>query len=319
MTSIDSGSQPILSIVIPTWNREIEVIRALDSVLPLLNCHRRVELIVTDNASTDHTLRSVNNWLSLNKIDAIVLQSDSNIGPVRNWIKGISSASGHYVSLLFSDDLLAFNGKDEPQLFVDELAKVSKDGVRLIRLPVQIVDDMLRLSSDNSIELAYPYAMNRGQFLTLTTPTAFLLNHLLPRSIRLANTARSFSPVSPAGYIIEKGSILATLRHYCNRHTYKQNGAGIDQLAILCAARDSSKVAFVRSPTSVMVASPSSITHNSMNSSRASHNLAISYYTSQLHFSIDSLLKTISLSSLLFLAFSMLRLSKQRILLAISK
>jgi glycosyltransferase involved in cell wall biosynthesis len=308
----------ILSVVIPTWNREVEVIRALDSILPLLKDCSDIELIITDNASSDNTLKVVNSWLHLHNVDAVILDSENNVGPVLNWIKGISTASGHYVSLLFSDDLLQFDGQHKPRQMISSLYRLAQIDVKLIRLPVQIVDNNLHLSTNPLISLPYPCPDSCYVYSCLMAPDDFLLNHLVPRSIPLNRVARSFSPVSPAGYIIERESILTTLNDYRDLHSYKKNGAGIDQLAILFAARDSRQVGFLSSPISIMVASPSSITNNSSKRPKAANKLAISYYMSQLHFSGQSIFDKRNPIFLILFILSLFRLLKQYLLLVTS-
>jgi abequosyltransferase len=51
-----TNEQPILTIAIPTYNRDFILSKALDNLLPQLSIYEDdIELIISDNASTDNT------------------------------------------------------------------------------------------------------------------------------------------------------------------------------------------------------------------------------------------------------------------------
>lgn len=95
-----SKSNRKISIILPTYNRERCVRRAVESVLQ--QSYADWELIVVDNSSTDHTVDIVASY----KDPRIRLTSVSNNGIValsRN--RGITLAKGSYLAFLDSDDL----------------------------------------------------------------------------------------------------------------------------------------------------------------------------------------------------------------------
>ena len=96
-----SKGPPLVSVVIPTFNREQYIQAALTSALA--QNYPNLEIIVCDNYSSDNTV-SICLDLAAQYTSIRVLQSSANIGPVKNWLKGVSHARGHYVKLLFSDD-----------------------------------------------------------------------------------------------------------------------------------------------------------------------------------------------------------------------
>ena len=98
---------PLVSIVIPTYNREEYLKRALNSAVG--QTYQNCEISVCDNASTDNTKESVENFQNRHKGAIRYIQHESNIGPVRNWFSGIEAAQGDYVKILFSDDILYKN------------------------------------------------------------------------------------------------------------------------------------------------------------------------------------------------------------------
>src|SRR4030095_6701459 len=100
---------PLLSICIPTYNRAERLRVMLQAVLPQVAAHAdKVELWISDNASSDHTPQVV--------ADAHVLgplqysRNSSNLGIVGNLITLTSElARGEFVWGLGDDDLLRPN------------------------------------------------------------------------------------------------------------------------------------------------------------------------------------------------------------------
>jgi len=88
----------ILSVIIPVYNQENLIIKAINSI-PIRN---DVEIIVVDDASTDKTLAKVKE-LSL-KREIIIIHSSvrKSIGFCRNL--GLEAATGQFVFWLDSDD-----------------------------------------------------------------------------------------------------------------------------------------------------------------------------------------------------------------------
>ena len=90
---------PLISIIIPTFNRLNEIIRAIDSIT--LQTFKNWEIIVVDNNSDDGTsdfIEKMNN----KKIRLFSIQNNGIIALSRNL--GISKAQGKYVAFLDSDD-----------------------------------------------------------------------------------------------------------------------------------------------------------------------------------------------------------------------
>jgi glycosyltransferase involved in cell wall biosynthesis len=91
----------LVSIVIPVFNRQNIICQALDSALG--QTYKNLDIVVVDNASTDQTWEVLNGYA--NKYKHIrIFRNEHNLGPVRNWIRGVELARGEYVKILFSDD-----------------------------------------------------------------------------------------------------------------------------------------------------------------------------------------------------------------------
>lgn len=99
--------QPLLSICIPTYNRA-GFLRECLSSLDLADLGGAVEIVVSDNASTDATLDVLEEFKTTLPLRYIVQQE--NIGPERNFDAVITEAHGEYCWLLGSDDVVEPGG-----------------------------------------------------------------------------------------------------------------------------------------------------------------------------------------------------------------
>ena len=90
--------KPLVSVIIPTYNRGWILTEALDSVRA--QDFKDYELIVVDDGSTDNTREILDTY----EKDIIVLrQSNKGVSAARN--RGIAEAAGQLVAFLDSDDL----------------------------------------------------------------------------------------------------------------------------------------------------------------------------------------------------------------------
>ncbi len=90
--------KPLVSVIIPTYNRGWILAEAIDSVLA--QDYKDYELIVVDDGSTDNT-REI---LDIYGQDIIILrQANTGVSAARN--RGIAKAGGQLVAFLDSDDL----------------------------------------------------------------------------------------------------------------------------------------------------------------------------------------------------------------------
>jgi glycosyltransferase involved in cell wall biosynthesis len=88
---------PLISVIIPTYNRPDMVIEAVDSVLN--QNFPDMELIVVDDGSTDETLDRLDAYGSR---VTLLSQANKGVSAARNY--GVSKSSGRYVAFLDSDD-----------------------------------------------------------------------------------------------------------------------------------------------------------------------------------------------------------------------
>ena len=97
--------QPLLTIGIPTYNREKYLDRCLDSIISQLNdVNQAIELVVSNNASTDCTKDIVAKYAQKTKID--YYENKINLGPDSTCSMCFDKAHGKYVWILGDDEFL---------------------------------------------------------------------------------------------------------------------------------------------------------------------------------------------------------------------
>lgn len=130
-----------LSIIIPVYNQEELVIKALDSI-PTRN---DVEIIIIDDKSTDKTYQNLLRYMVNNENkNILLLQNEKNIGAGATRNKGMKKAIGEYVMFLDSDDYLY------PYLdrFMNELTGedivyyglITNNGTKIMPKPTNIIN-----------------------------------------------------------------------------------------------------------------------------------------------------------------------------------
>ncbi len=102
--AIVKNAPPLVSICIPTYNGAAFIGEAIQSAIA--QTYPNIELIVSDDGSTDETIAIAQSFQSQTSVDfRIVLHR--NYGLSQNWNFCISQAKGEYIKFLFQDDLLA--------------------------------------------------------------------------------------------------------------------------------------------------------------------------------------------------------------------
>ena len=92
---------PLITIGIPTYNRAALARNCVASALA--QSYQNIEVLVSDNASTDDTLMTLK---SINDKRLRVLTSPENVGATNNFSKCIREAKGDYLTLISDDDIL---------------------------------------------------------------------------------------------------------------------------------------------------------------------------------------------------------------------
>jgi glycosyltransferase involved in cell wall biosynthesis len=120
--------EPLVSVIIPTYNRGNLVVQAVQSVFE--QTYKKIEIIVVDDGSTDNTRDVLREYEG--KID-YVYQERSERSKARN--EGFRRSKGDYIAFLDSDDLWRSMKIEKQVQVLDE-----KPDVGLVYAGVQFVD-----------------------------------------------------------------------------------------------------------------------------------------------------------------------------------
>ena len=128
-----------LSIIVPVYNQEELIIRALNSI-PKRN---DIEIIIVDDCSTDLTFNNCYIWKQIHKDQKVIiirLDENKGLGNAKN--VGFDVASGEYVNQLDSDDYLI---TEQYEKVIDEL-----DGTDMVYSDIEINSgEIFRINKDS--------------------------------------------------------------------------------------------------------------------------------------------------------------------------
>lgn len=230
----DQQRPPLVSILIPVYNRESLVVPCIQSACA--QTFNDFEIVVVDNASTDRSLH-VCKELAAQDQRIRVVSNDSNIGPVRNWQRCIAEARGTYGKILFSDDLMApdFLAKTVPFLEDNDIGFVFTAAI-MSKVPFQG-------------DIKCQFTKQTGTFASSLFISMALFNGDLP--------------VSPGGALFRLSDLRSNLLCEIPSPTltdFSSHGAGSDLLIYLLTASQYPKIAYIYEPLSHFRAHDGSIT-----------------------------------------------------------
>ena len=107
----------MVSVVIPTYNREDYVVRAVESVLN--QTYHDVEVVLIDDGSTDNTAQKIQEIGRNDHRLKYFFQENKGVAAARNL--GMQKSNGEYISFLDSDDVL------EPDKIEEQLQELLKN------------------------------------------------------------------------------------------------------------------------------------------------------------------------------------------------
>ncbi|WP_197057706.1 glycosyltransferase family 2 protein [Sphingomonas sp. Ant H11] len=93
-----------LSICIPTYNRAVELRPLLDTIVAQTGHGLDVEIVISDNASTDNTPAVVAEYAAVG-VNIVYSRLEQNRGFDRNILNAVASATGDFCWLFGSDDI----------------------------------------------------------------------------------------------------------------------------------------------------------------------------------------------------------------------
>ena len=145
-----------ISVIIPCFNQEELVIKAIDSVPK----HDNIEIIVIDDGSTDNSWNNLLEYRNRHPemLNLILLYNEENKGVAYTVNRGYDVARGEYVVLLGSDDYFYTNAFEQ---IIKEL-----DGTDLVYFDVRINNgEEWSLNNDSKHVLCGSYKFMRRAFI----------------------------------------------------------------------------------------------------------------------------------------------------------
>ena len=94
---------PKFSIIIPIYNVEKFVVRAIESCIN--QSYDNIEIICVDDKSTDNSVSIVNDFMAKDKRIKLIC-NENNLGTFATRSNGVLSANGDYLLFLDADDFL---------------------------------------------------------------------------------------------------------------------------------------------------------------------------------------------------------------------
>lgn len=105
---------PMVSVILITYNSARYVLETLESVRA--QTWKNIELIVSDDGSTDHTVQICSNWLAENKDrfpSTKLITVPQNTGIPANCNRGFLASGGDWIKMVSGDDLLIDNAIED--------------------------------------------------------------------------------------------------------------------------------------------------------------------------------------------------------------
>lgn len=93
---------PLVSIVIPTFNRKETLSREIQSIMQSEYGKEKIEIVIVDDAGTDQTAE----YIARNFPSIRILRNESERGPAASRNLGIKSAKGDFIFILDDDNIV---------------------------------------------------------------------------------------------------------------------------------------------------------------------------------------------------------------------
>lgn len=221
------NNQPLVSILIPVYNRENLIMECIKSAVS--QTYKNIEIIIVDNHSEDNTWKICNEFAK--KDSRIkVYRNDNNLGPVLNWKKCINYANGVFGKILFSDDTITPD-------FIEKSVALLVDNEVGFCFSIAVIGEDMKTGNQNYLYRKFTQKVDSRKYifdsltgvLPLVSPGAalFRLNDLRVNLVDLDNI------------FYEK---------YNKRTDFNAHGAGPDVLIYLLTANTYKYIGYINEP-----------------------------------------------------------------------
>lgn len=169
------GEEGMVSVIMPTWNSSRFVAESIDSVLA--QTYKNIEIIITDDASSDSTPDILREYAERDSRVRIILNKE-NGGAGRSRNCSIRAARGQYIAFCDSDD------RWDPTKIEKQVAFMREKEVALAFCPYYTCGEKNEylgyVSAPRRVSLFEMMCDNKIGFLTAIYDTRKLGKHLMP-------------------------------------------------------------------------------------------------------------------------------------------
>jgi len=212
-----TGNNPLVSIIVITYNSSKYVLETLESAKA--QTYQNIELIVSDDCSSDNTLEICRSWLNENqqrfkRVELVTSEKNTGIAP--NCNRGLKAAKGEWVKLIAGDDILLtdcinlniLEAERSDYLFFFSKLKIRSPILRIKISKESLFDDYYKYFLGNQ----FNNLINYGYFFP--TPTFFFnLSELL--KIGLFNEKYNYQEDFPMWFkILKNGYRFGFINEY---------------------------------------------------------------------------------------------------------
>lgn len=134
-------NNPLVTIICTCYNHEKYVADALNSVTG--QSYQNIQLIITDDCSTDNSGATINNWLKTHP-NILFLQNKKNIGNTKTFNNAYKHAKGEYIVDLAADDILLEYCIDKQ---IETFQKTPYKNLGIVYANINLVDEYQNYNS----------------------------------------------------------------------------------------------------------------------------------------------------------------------------
>lgn len=191
-----TSSDFLVTVYVLSYNSSKTIIETLDSIRE--QTYKNIELIVTDDCSSDNTVTLVKQWLVKNKkffVDARLIEASINTGVAENSNRAIRDANGKWLKVIAGDDMLLPDCVEINVKYVEEHPEVKVLFSHTIKRYIRKDKDLVY--KPEGADLRFYSLSSEQQYLELLkhkivvlAPTSFIEAKLLkemPYDIRYRN------------------------------------------------------------------------------------------------------------------------------------
>lgn len=220
-------SDNLVSVIIPSFNREAYIDEAIESVLA--QNYKLVELIVVDDGSTDSSYEKLQGWENKGKLTLLTHPGHTNRGQSASINVGLRHAKGGYIAILDSDDMFASSKLADQVAFLE-----NNRNIGMVYGQGHAVDAnggfLFKVPGDDHIESSDPNAVLLDCYMAL--PGGALIRHPVMKQVgEFEESFRAGQDHDMAIRIFEATNVayLPKLAFYYRKHGDSISAKGLER------------------------------------------------------------------------------------------